>query len=169
MTTASESLIVRPAGVADVDRVAPLFDAYRQFYDAAPDLAAARTFLADRLTRGESVILLACLEPSRRADAEEVIGFAQLYPSFSSLALGSTIVLNDLFVAMAWRRHGVARRLLESVEAHARTVGAAQIELATQHTNLRALRLYEQRGYARDTEFVHLSRAVPRRVDTPCS
>ena len=167
MTTPPSDVVVRPALAADVDRVAPLFDAYRQFYGAQSDFAAARTFLTDRMSRGESVVLVACLAPSHLGVDGEVIGLAQLYPSFSSLALGPTIVLNDLFVATEWRGRGVARRLLERVEAHARAVGAVRIELATQHTNHRALRLYEQRGYVRDSEFVHLSLAVPRSADAP--
>lgn len=35
-----------------VDLVAPLFDAYRQFYGQPPDLDGARRFLAERLGRG---------------------------------------------------------------------------------------------------------------------
>jgi hypothetical protein len=35
-------LVVEPAHISDVELVAPLFDAYRQFYGAAPDLPAAR-------------------------------------------------------------------------------------------------------------------------------
>ena len=150
-------LMVEPARIADVDRVAPLFDAYRQFYGAKPDLLAARGFLAERLTLRESVVLLATLE-ARRGGERVVAGFAQLYPMFSSVALGRSIVLNDLFVAAEWRQLGVARRLLDEVAAHAGRAGAVRIELATQHTNLNALRLYEANGYLRDTEFTHLSR-----------
>ena len=44
---------------ADVGEVAPLFDAYRQFYKKPPDLEAARRFLFARLSKGESVLFLA--------------------------------------------------------------------------------------------------------------
>ena len=50
---------IRLATPADADTVAPLFDAYRQFYEQAPDLAGAKAFIAERLEREESVILLA--------------------------------------------------------------------------------------------------------------
>jgi ribosomal protein S18 acetylase RimI-like enzyme len=150
---------VRRARLADVEVVAPLFDAYRQFYGAASDPAAAREFLTRRLSRDESVILLATAE-ARDGGGARAAGFAQLYPAFSSVALGRTVVLNDLFVVPDCRRLGVARRLVvESVE-HARRVGAVRIELATQHTNRNALALYESEGFVRDTEFVHLSRAT---------
>ena len=35
--------------------------------------------------------------------------------------------------------------------------GALRIEIATQHTNIDALSLYQARGYAVDTAFAHLS------------
>ena len=36
------SVHIRPATPADADTIAPLLDAYRQFYEQAPDLAGAR-------------------------------------------------------------------------------------------------------------------------------
>ena len=38
----------RLASLADLDALAPLMDAYRQFYEQAPDLARARAYLARR-------------------------------------------------------------------------------------------------------------------------
>jgi hypothetical protein len=38
---------VRLADLGDLDELAPLFDAYRQFYRKTPDLDLARTFLRD--------------------------------------------------------------------------------------------------------------------------
>ena len=70
---------IRLATPADADTVAPLFDAYRQFYEQAPDLAGAKAFIAERLEREESVILLA-LDASQTA-----VGFCQLYPTFCSV------------------------------------------------------------------------------------
>ena len=72
--------VVRQAALADLDLVAPLFDAYRQFYGRASDLAAATAFLRDRFGHGQSVIFLAL-------DGAEPVGFTQLYPSFSSVSL----------------------------------------------------------------------------------
>jgi hypothetical protein len=91
------------AGGEHLDLVAPLFDAYRQFYRQPPDLAAARAYLAERLARGESRVLLALLGAGAGASPA---GFAQLYPSFSSLTLRPVWILYDLFVAPAARRRG---------------------------------------------------------------
>ena len=50
---------IRRANAADLDAAAALFDAYRRFYGQAGDLPRARAFLAERIDRGESVVLLA--------------------------------------------------------------------------------------------------------------
>jgi len=141
---------VRRASSADVDAVAPLFDAYRQFYSQPSDLDAARRFLAERSARDESVVLVANA-------GEGVVGFAQLYRSFSSVALGPIVILNDLFVVPPWRGSGVGRLLIEETARFAAGEGAIRVEIATQHTNEGARRLYEALGFIADTEFVHLS------------
>jgi ribosomal protein S18 acetylase RimI-like enzyme len=150
-------VVVRYAEPADLDAVAPLFDAYRRFYGCEPDVAAARAFLADRLTREESVILVALLGESSEGAGGAIAGFAQLYPSFSSVSLAPTLILNDLFVAAGARGQGIAGRLVDASVVHARRVGAVRLELATQHGNEPALRLYRAKGFVADNEFAHLS------------
>jgi ribosomal protein S18 acetylase RimI-like enzyme len=142
------AVTVRRATAADLDLVAPLFDAYRQFYGQAPDGAAARTFIGERLAAGDSVILLAVAEGA-------AAGFAQLYPAFSSVAARRIWILNDLFVAPPRRRGGVARQLLEAGRRHAVETGARRLVLSTAHTNHAARRLYESAGYVRDEQFAH--------------
>ena len=141
------SVNVRPATAGDLDAVAPLFDAYRQFYEQPPDLAASRRFLEDRLTRNESRIWLA-------EEGATALGFVQLYPLFSSVSLGPIYVLNDLFVGRKARGRGVGSRLLEAARAHGRASGAHYLELSTAVDNL-ARRLYESHGWALDREFLH--------------
>jgi ribosomal protein S18 acetylase RimI-like enzyme len=158
----SAALTVRRGRPADVDRIAPLFDAYRQFYGAASDVGAACRYLTERLDREESVVLVATVRHPNRssppdADGDEIIGFVQLYRCFSSLSLGENEILNDLFIVPAWRNRGVAGRLLNASVAYARMAGAVRLELATQHTNTAALRLYQSRGFVPDTDFTHLS------------
>jgi ribosomal protein S18 acetylase RimI-like enzyme len=136
-------------GAGDAARVAELFDAYRSFYEQAPDLDGALAFLADRLARDESVVLLA----STPAPDARPAGFVQLYPAFSSVRMTRTWILNDLFVAPEFRRRGVARRLMESAIAHARETGAAAVELETAVDNHAAKPLYETLGFVRDDAF----------------
>jgi ribosomal protein S18 acetylase RimI-like enzyme len=141
------SVATRLAAVSDVERVAPLFDAYRQFYGLAPDPELARQYLAERLSRGESVVLLA-----ERAVGVS-LGFVQMYPTFSSLRAARTFILYDLFVDPAARQRGVGRRLMEAAAEEARRRGAVSLVLSTAKTNHRAQRLYESLGWVRDEEF----------------
>ena len=134
---------VSRAGPADLDALAALFDAYRQFYRQAPDVPRARQWLRERLRFGESVVLVA-----RRGGA--MAGFVQLYPMFSSVRTARTWILNDLFVDAAARRQGVARSLLDAAAAFARADGAAGISLETTCDNTAARSLYRGAGWKED-------------------
>ena len=145
-------MLIKRAAVTDLDAVAPLFDAYRQFYGQRSDLAAARVFLGERLRRDESVIFLA-MEDSESGN--EALGFTQLYPSFSSVSVRRLWILNDLFVRPGIRRGGVGRRLLERAREWAIETDAKGLTLATAVNNDAARALYESCGWRRDTEFEH--------------
>jgi ribosomal protein S18 acetylase RimI-like enzyme len=140
------------ATLEHLDLVHPLFCDYRQFYRLPREEDAARTFLRARLQRRDSAILLA-LDGS----SGEAAGFVQLYPVFSSLHMTPAWILNDLFIPHAFRRHGVAHELLDAANQLARETGASLLELSTGSDNSAAQRLYESRGWKRDTEFLHYS------------
>ena len=71
--------------------IAPLFDAYRQFYKAASNLEGSRQFILARLTNNESVVFLAM-------EGEQALGFTQLYPLFASVALLFWYILRILIL-----------------------------------------------------------------------
>jgi GNAT superfamily N-acetyltransferase len=141
--------VVRQAGLGDIDAVAPLFDAYRQFYQQPSDPALARAFIAERLARSESVIFLA------ERDGQAV-GFVQLFPLFSSTAARPRRLwlLNDLFVSPSARGGGVARALMDRARRLGEETGAAGLELVTARANAPAQRLYESMGWRQDEEFL---------------
>jgi ribosomal protein S18 acetylase RimI-like enzyme len=141
------------AAVADVDAAAPLFAAYREFYGRPHDVEASAAFLSSRLQRDESIVLLA-------RDGDRAVGFAQIYPTFSSTALAPIWILNDLYVDAEARGGGVVDQLLEAAAGLAREAGCVAIELATQHTNHRAQAVYDRRGYVVDEEFRHYEKPL---------
>jgi len=141
-------MLVRRAEIGDVDELAPLFDGYRQFYGQRSDLAAGRAFLAERMRRDESVIFVAIAD-------DVMLGFTQLYPSFSSVSVKRLWILNDLFVSPTARRGGVGRRLLERAREWAVETGAKGLTLTTALTNSAARSLYESCGWRLDDEFAH--------------
>ena len=136
-------LSIRRAGLDDLDQLAPLFDAYRQFYQQPGDLARARGFLHERLQHDESVILLAVQDGA-------AIGFIQLYPMFSSVRTARIWILNDLYVAGPARRGGVAHGLLDAAAQFAREDGAARLMLETGCDNAPARALYRAAGWSED-------------------
>ena len=136
-------LAITRAGPADLDALSVLFDGYRQFYGQPSDLPRARDWLRSRLRVGESVVLVA-----KRGG--KTVGFAQLYPMFSSVRTARTWILNDLFVASTARRKGVARALLDAAAAFAREDGAAGISLETTRDNDAARALYRAAGWNED-------------------
>lgn len=116
------SITVRQAVFSDLTVLAEWFDLYRVFQGKASDLSAARAFLQARFDHGESVVFLAHEGPT-------AMGFAQLYPSYSSPALARVFILNDLFVHESGRRKGMASSLLSAAEACAWAHGAAPVTL----------------------------------------
>ena len=143
----TQNIFVRRATLADLELIAPLFDAYRQFYEQAQDLALARKFLGERLERDQSVVFLA-LCPDGTA-----VGFTQLFPSFSSASAQRIFILNDLFVDPGARRNGVGQLLLGAAAEFGRSEGAAKLTLSTAHTNTTAQSLYEAQGWRHDDIF----------------
>lgn len=154
MTTAVR--IVR-AGLGDIDLVAPLFDSYRQFYEQPSDPAAAREFVGQRVSRDESVVFLGMTGSGPRAAG---VGFAQLYPSFTSVGMKKIWILNDLFVHPDHRRSGVARLLIERAEDFARQDGAVRIKLQTEHGNTQARTLYEKLGWEFEDKYVQYKKKL---------
>ena len=147
---------IREARPADIPAVAALFDRYRQFYEQAPDLAQAQAFIAQRVERRESVILVA-----EGGDSDGgLVGFCQLYPTFCSVEAAPIYTLYDLFVAPAARQAGVGRLLLQAAEARAAADGKVRMDLTTARTNRAAQSLYASLGWVRDDVFLAYSRRV---------
>ncbi|MCY4594249.1 MAG: GNAT family N-acetyltransferase [Bryobacterales bacterium] len=140
------AVTVRQATVDDLGLIVPLFDAYRQFYREPASPEGARQFLLKRFEHNQSVIFLAF-------DGSSAIGFAQLYPSFSSTAMARILILNDLFVMSSTRRRGAGTALLGAAASYGRRIGAIRLELSTELTNATAQALYEGVGWQRDTTF----------------
>ena len=147
------NLTTRLATASDISAVASLFDLYRQFYEQAPDHALATAFIHDRVTKNESVIVV--------AEAQGVIvGFCQLYPTFCSVEAKPIYTLYDLFVAQSARKLGAGSALLLAAEQHALQNGFARMDLTTAKTNLPAQALYESLDWRRDEVFYAYSKAV---------
>ena len=137
------TISIRRADSSDLDVIAPLFDAYRQFYRQPADLPRAGEFLRERLQHDESAVLVAEQDGT-------AVGFTQLYPMFSSVRMARIWILNDLYVAEHARRGGVAHGLLDAAAQFAREDGAARLMLETGRDNAAARALYQAAGWSED-------------------
>jgi GNAT superfamily N-acetyltransferase len=145
---------IRRAGHPDLEVLTELFDGYRRFYHQTGDSDGGRRFLAARLGAGDSVVFLA-------EDADGTgLGFTQLYPIFSSVQLRRVWLLNDLYVAEAARRGGVADALMDAAERFAREDGALVLQLQTGSDNLPAQALYRRRGWVQESGYQYYELAL---------
>lgn len=132
------------ATISDLDDVAVLFNNYRIFYGQSSDLEGAKAFIKERMEQNESTIFLAKSKDGLPA------GFVQLYPIFSSVGMKRKWLLNDLFVAEEYRRHGVGKALMNQAKEYAVETNTAGILLETSKDNVRAQALYESAGYEKE-------------------
>lgn len=139
---------IRQANKEDIVSLATLFNAYLDFYQVKDDHERSTIFLQDRLERGDSIIFVV-------EEEMEIIGFAQLYPSFSSLRMKKSWILNDLFINAKVRKNGYATKLMDVIEKFSRDSEAKGLVLSTGMENESAQRLYKKRGWKKDTTFFH--------------
>jgi ribosomal protein S18 acetylase RimI-like enzyme len=151
----NKALRVDRAGLEQLDEAADLFHGYLQFYkkEAAPE--TVRHFIAERLHKQDSVFYIAW-------SGDIALGFVQLYPSFASLSLAPSWILNDLYVAPSARTHGAGAALMRAAQELGVSSGAAEIFLQTARDNTIAQHLYELLGYQRDDEFLVYTLSLPR-------
>ena len=132
--------------------VSQLFNAYRNFYKKPLDLNKAENFIGDRLNNKDSIILLATNDGEDKG-----MGFAQIYPTFSSVNALKIYTLNDLYVDPTARNQGVAKALLAETKKIAVVNDIATISLETASDNKAAQSLYETAGYKKASASSYLS------------
>lgn len=141
-------MCIKKATLNELDSLTELFDLYRAFYEQKSNLSCAREFLKARLMNEESVVFIAF-------DENNPIGFVQLYPSFSSLSMKKSWVLNDLYVKKTARKKGFGEQLLKEAIHFAEETGAKGILLETNQENIPAQSLYEKIGFEREENYFY--------------
>lgn len=141
-------ITIKNATLDDLELIAPLFDAYRVFYRKESDLEAARSFIKERISNGESIIYLALF-------SEEAVGFTQLYPIFSSTRLKRVWLLNDLYVDKNHRGKGISKLLLEKSKQLTIDTNAAAVILETEKSNIIGNQLYPSVGFTVEDDVNH--------------
>ncbi|MGG3564676.1 GNAT family N-acetyltransferase [Neobacillus rhizosphaerae] len=141
-------MFIQKATINELEVVTELFDLYRVFYQQDSDLYAAKEFLKERMVNEESVIFAAF-------EDNTALGFVQLYPSFSSVSMKRSWVLNDLYVKQEARGKGVGENLIKTALHFAKESGAKGVLLETGKGNVNAQRLYEKIGFVKETNYFY--------------
>lgn len=136
----------RQATIADLPKIVPIFDSYREYFKQQKDPVRVEQFLFDKFEHFESAIFIALVE-------DELVGFAQLYPVFSSLTLQRVWLLNDFFITEAYRGSGVGTQLFAKVKEFTHLTRSKGIELSVEHINEKAWTFWEKQGFKMDEEF----------------
>lgn len=131
---------IRIAHTEDIDLLVSLFDAYRVFYRKQSDIDTAKKFLSERIEKQQSIIFLAIYN-------KKMVGFTQLYPSFSSTKMSRLWILNDLYVSPNARGKGISKRLINKAKEYAKETLASGILLETEKSNIIGNRLYLQENF----------------------
>ena len=155
---------IRMAHLDDLEPLAELFNAYREFYEETSDISLARRFLKDRLNKKDSIIFVAeSAVDENRANtnqAQKLIGFCQLYPTFCSVIAAPICVLYDLFVDANIRKSGAGKALMLAAHEYAANNRYVRLDLTTAKTNLTAQSLYESLGWVRDDVFYTYNKTI---------
>jgi GNAT superfamily N-acetyltransferase len=133
-----DKLIVRPVAPTDFPQWAPLWEGYNSFYK--------RTLPAE-ITQMTWSRFLDATEPVHAMVAEKngrLLGLVHYLFHRSTIMIGPTCYLQDLFTTEAARGKGVGCALIEAVYARAREAGSPRVYWQTHETNLTAMTLYDK-------------------------
>jgi GNAT superfamily N-acetyltransferase len=135
---------------AHLDQLVDIFEEYRQFCGFARSQNMTKAFLKKLICNEESTIFIAI-----DSEKDSVMGFVNLYPCYSSLALQRLWILNDLGVSSSYRGKGVSKALIQKVQEFAKETNAIRIELKTELKNTTARSLYKSMGFTVDSDNVY--------------
>lgn len=137
---------VREAGREDLTDLVELFEAYRVFHGRSPAHDEARDFLRQRLAGEDSKTYLAVRNG-------KTIGFAQLYPAFTSLGMKRQWILSALFIDERQRGYGAGAALLARARKLAADTGAKGLVLHVGSENWNAQAVYDATGWRQENAY----------------
>ena len=134
---------IREAKLSDLENLSDLFNSYRMFYGKKSDLKVANEFLRSRIENKDSKIFVCDLN-------NELFGFVQLYPIFSSTRVSKYWLLNDLFVDIEKRGKGYSKLLIDRSKELVIESKACGMMLETEKSNDIGNMLYPSTGFKKN-------------------
>jgi GNAT superfamily N-acetyltransferase len=138
----TEQIMIRSVVPEDLADWTRLWDAYNAFYGRE-----GPTALPLETTRMTWSRFFDAYEPVHAVVAEasgRLVGLAHYLFHRSTIQIGPTCYLQDLFTAEAARGKGVGRALVGAVYDRAKAAGARRVYWQTHETNTPAMRLYDR-------------------------
>jgi ribosomal protein S18 acetylase RimI-like enzyme len=130
---------IRRATTADaLDAGRLLHDFNAEFDEPAPEPAKIAEHLAEQISGGTTIVLLA-------GDGPDGIAAMQISPEVISGNLSAYV--EELYVVPAKRGNGIGRALMDAAMKMARELGATRIDLTTSDDDVAARSLYESLGF----------------------
>ncbi|TDR82859.1 GNAT family N-acetyltransferase [Paludibacterium purpuratum] len=132
---------IRPATPDDYSDWKILWDGYNAFYGRS-----GATALPETVTHATWQRFFDPAEPMQALVAEldgRLLGLAHIIFHRSTIALGPSCYLQDLFTNEAARGQGIGRALIEAVYRRAEAMGAQRVYWQTHESNATARRLYD--------------------------
>tara|TARA_B100001057_G_scaffold392022_1_gene400442 strand:+ start:2300 stop:2743 length:444 start_codon:yes stop_codon:yes gene_type:complete len=134
---------VREAKLTDIKNLSVLFNSYRMFYGKKSDLNVAEEFLKSRIEKKDSKIFVCDFN-------NELLGFVQLYPIFSSTRVSKYWLLNDLYVDEKRRGKGYSKLLINKSKELVIESKACGMMLETEKSNDIGNKLYPSIGFKKN-------------------
>ena len=134
---------VREAKLSDLKNLSVLFNSYRMFYGKKFDLKVAEEFLRSRIKKKDSKIFVCDFN-------NELSGFVQLYPLFSSTRVSKYWLLNDLYVDINKWGKGYSKLLIERSKELVIESKACGMMLETEKSNDIGNKLYPSTGFKKN-------------------
>ncbi len=131
---------IREAKSSDINQLSKLFNSYRMFYGKESNIDISKEFLDSRIINKDSKIYVC-------EAGNNIIGFVQLYPLFSSTRVSKFWLLNDLFVDVKERGNGYSKLLIERAKKLVIESNACGMMLETEKSNNIGNKLYPITGF----------------------
>ena len=132
--------MIKTADINDLENVTKIVMKYRKFYGVENQSEnEVRDFMRARIENNQSKIFLTFAD-------SKVIGFIQLYPSYSTVSLKPQWILNDFYVDENFRKQGNGKKLMSFVKEYFRDKAKGFI-LVTDKSNETAKKFYEANGW----------------------
>ncbi|AJG24199.1 GNAT family N-acetyltransferase [Cupriavidus basilensis] len=138
----TDPILIRPAEPSDFEAWKVLWDGYNAFYGRK-----AETALPAEITRMTWSRFFDAYEPMHALVAErsgELLGLVHYLFHRSTIQIGPSCYLQDLFTSEAARGAGVGRALIQAVYQRAEAAGAKRVYWQTHETNTTAMKLYDK-------------------------